>query len=329
MNRRAFMARSLAAALAAQGTGVALASSPVAYPTRAIRFVVPTPPGNALDAGARILGDGLGPLLDTSVVVENRGGGMGIPGMLSAKQAAPDGYTVLIGASAFVAINPALVPDLAYDVEKDYDMISGLFTVGMALLSHPDSPYRTVQDVIDHARKDGGALNIAYGGAPGTTQHIAAEMFLRQAGIQATLVPYKGSAPAMTDLIGGHVPLLFDSLVSAIGQVRGGKVRAIAVASEARAPQLPDTPTFAEQGMPGFTALAWGCVMVPTGTPLAVRQRLSEGVAAILAQPAVAERMTQAGLQIDRRNAEAFMAFARAERRKYAEIIQAANIKPN
>lgn len=328
MNRRSFMASSLAITLGSAGLSSAFANTSDNYPNRAIRFVVPTPPGNALDAGARILADGLTPLLNTSVVVENKGGGMGVPGMLSVKQAAADGYTVLIGASAFVAINPALVADLAYNVEDDYDMISGLFTVGMALLTHPDTPYNSVQDVIEHAKSSKEKLNIGYGGNPGTTQHIAAEMFIRRAGIDATLIPYRGSAPAMIDLMGGHITLLVDSLVSAIGQVQGGKVRGLAVATGKRVPQLPEVPTFTESGMDDFTATAWGCVMVPKGTPEHVKRRLAASVQEVLKRPETAKKMEQAGLQLDSRNGTQFLEFARDETRKYSEIIHAANIKP-
>lgn len=329
MQRREFLAQTIAlAGSAATATPFARAQGASPFPGKPVRFIVPTPPGNALDAGARILADNLGELWKHGIFVDNRPGGMGVPGMMAAKTAAPDGYTVLIGASAFLAINPALIPNISYDVHKDYQLLHGLFTVGMALVSNPQSPYKTLADVLQQAKTSNIPLNIGYGGTPGTTQHIAAEMLVRRTGLQATLVPYKGSAPAMTDLIGGQIPLLMDSMASVTSQIRGGRVHPIAVAAPERAPQLPDVPTFSEQGLEDFTALAWGGVMVPADTPKLVSDRIAADVSSVLGRPEVAKRMTSAGLVVDRRDGPAWTAFVKAEHQKYAQVIRSANITP-
>ena len=326
MQRRSFM-QALLATTSTLGTASAWAQSPSDFPSKAVRFIVPTPPGNALDAGARILADNLNQIWSHGVFIDNRAGGMGVPGMMAAKTAPADGYTVLIGASAFLAINPALISNISYDVHKDYQLISGLFTVGMALVTHHKSGFKTLADVLAYAKKnDQEPLNIGYGGNPGTTQHIAAEMFLRRTGIKATLIPYKGSAPAMTDLIGGQIPLLMDSMASTTSQIRGGRVHAIAVAAPERAPQLPDVPTFTEQGLKDFTALAWGGLMVPAATPKSVVDKIAADVATVMAKPDIAKRMTGAGLVLDSRDSAAWTAFVKEESQKYAEVIRAANI---
>jgi tripartite-type tricarboxylate transporter receptor subunit TctC len=327
MQRRSFL-HCGAAGAATLLAGPAMAKAVGEYPEKAVRFIVPTPPGNALDAGARILADHLGKTWTDGVFIDNRAGGMGLPGMMAAKNAPADGYTVLIGASAFLAINPALISNISYDVHKDYQLVSGLFTVGMALVTHTKTGFKTLDDVLRHAKNSNVPVNIGYGGNPGTTQHIAAEMLVRRAGISATLVPYKGSAPAMTDLIGGQIPLLIDSIASVNSQIRGGRIHAIAVAAPARAPQLPDVPTFAEAGLADFSALAWGGVMVPAATPKAVVDRLTADISAVLALPEVEQRMASAGLVVDRRDSKEWTDFVKAESKKYAEVIRAANITP-
>lgn len=299
-----------------------------AYPSKGIRLIVPTPPGNALDIGARILADGLSSVWKQAVYVENKGGGAGIPGMMAAKTAAADGYTILIGASAFVAINPGLYPNLPYDVQRDFVPVNALFTVGMTLLAHPESPYKSIDDVVQAAKRGPGKLSIGIGGSPGTTQHIAAEMFTRRAGIEVILIPYKGSAPAMQDLIGGQIAVSIDSVAGAAPHVKSGRVRALGVAASQRAPQLPDVPTFSEVGFKDFTASAWGGVMVPNGTPQALIDKIGSDTRKVLADPKVRERMQAAGLVVDGRGPREWTEFVQAETKKYAEIIKAANIKP-
>lgn len=327
MQRRQFIGTALASGAALHAPR-AFSQPDMAFPTKAVRLVVGTPPGNALDVGARILADSLPEAWKHGIFVDNRPGGMGVPAVVSVKTAPADGYTILIGASSFLAINPSLVPAIPYDVYKDFQLIGGLFTVGMALVTNTKSPFTSLNDVLEFARKSKEPINIGFGGNPGTTQHIAAEMFVRRTGIQATLVPYKGSAPAMTDLIGGQIPLLMDSMASVTSQVRGGRIRALAVASAQRAPQLPDVPTFAEVGIKDFTAQAWGGVLVPAATPKGIVDKITKDVTDVLNRPEVAKRMAAAGLVVDMRSGAAWTAFVKDEAQKYGDVIRAANITP-
>jgi tripartite-type tricarboxylate transporter receptor subunit TctC len=299
-----------------------------AWPDKPVRFIVPTPPGNALDISARLLADRLSLQWKQPVIVDNKAGGAGIPAMVAGKTSPADGSTVIVGPSSTVAINPGLYPKLPYDSQKDFDAVSGIYLGPIMLVANAASPYMTVSDVVAAAKKNPGKLAIAFGGPPGTTQHLAAELFRYRAGLEVINVPYKGSGPAMQDLMGGQVTLLFDSVASALPQIKAGRIRAIAVGTAQRMPQLPDVPTIAETGFPGFEAVSWGGLMVPKGTPQAVIDKIGADTRKIVNDPVVREQMLSRGLLPDARNAQEWNAFIDAEIKKWGDLIKAADIKP-
>lgn len=311
---------------AALGVFVAAAASAQTWPDKPVRFIVPTPPGNALDISARILAEKLSVQWKQSVFVDNRAGGAGIPAMVAGKTSPADGYTVIVGPSSTVAINPGLYPKLPYDPQKDFDAVSGIYLGPIMLVANMQSPFKSIGDVVAEAKRSPGKLAIAIGGPPGTTQHLSAELFRYRAGLEIINVPYKGSGPAMQDLIGGQVNLLFDSVASALPQIKAGTIRPIAVATAQRMPQLPDVPTIAELGYPGFEAVSWGGLMVPKGTPQAVIERIGADTRKIVNDPAVREQMLARGLLPDARSAQDWRLFIDAEIRKWGELIKAANI---
>jgi tripartite-type tricarboxylate transporter receptor subunit TctC len=284
---------------AALGLFVAVAASAQTWPDKPVRFIVPTPPGNALDISARILAEKLSVQWKQSVIV---------------------------GPSSTVGINPGLYPKLPYDPQKDFDAVSGIYLGPIMLVANMQSPFKSIGDVVAEAKRSPGKLAIAIGGPPGTTQHLSAELFRYRAGLEIINVPYKGSGPAMQDLIGGQVNLLFDSVASALPQIKAGTIRPIAVATAQRMPQLPDVPTIAELGYPGFEAVSWGGLMVPKGTPQAVIERIGADTRKIVNDPAVREQMLARGLLPDARSAQDWRLFIDAEIRKWGELIKAANI---
>ncbi|WP_454726738.1 MULTISPECIES: Bug family tripartite tricarboxylate transporter substrate binding protein [Cupriavidus] len=323
MKRRRFMQAGAAALVAPLGQWAAQAQ---AWPDKPVRFLVPTPPGNALDISARLLGDRLAQRWKQAVVVDNRPGGSGLPAMIAGKTAAPDGYTVIVAPSSTMAINPGLYPKLPYDPRENFDTVGGIYLAPIMLLASNASPYHSLADVVAAARKEPGKLAVAIGGPPGTTQHLSAELFRYRAGLQVINVPYKGSGPAMQDLLGGQVGLLFDSVASALPQIKAGGVRPIAVASAQRMPQLPNVPTIAESGYPGFEAVSWGGLAVPKGTPRAVIERIGEDTRAIVNDPAVREQMLSRGLLPDARGPAEWSRFIDSEIVKWGDLIKAAHI---
>jgi tripartite-type tricarboxylate transporter receptor subunit TctC len=315
--------RASACALAATLAASAAAQT---WPDKPVRLLVPTPPGNALDISARMLADRLSQQWKQAVVVENRAGGAGIPAMVAGKNAPPDGYTIVVAPSSTMGINPGLYPKLPYDPKADFETVSGIYLGPIMLLAHNGSPYKTLADVVQAARQQPGKIAVAIGGPPGTTQHLSAELFRYRAQLQLISVPYKGSGPALQDLIGGQVGLLFDSVAAALPQIKAGTVRPIAVATAQRMPQLPDVPTIAESGYPGFEAVSWGGLAVPRGTPAAVVERIGNDTRAFVNDPAVREQMLARGLLPAPRSAAEWSGFIDAEIRKWGELIKAANI---
>ncbi|WP_420991480.1 Bug family tripartite tricarboxylate transporter substrate binding protein [Cupriavidus sp. 30B13] len=323
MERRRFMRAAAAALVAPLGQWAAHAQT---WPDKPVRLLVPTPPGNALDISARLLGDRLAQRWKQAVVVDNRPGGSGLPAMIAGKTAAPDGYTIIVAPSSTMAINPGLYPKLPYDPRENFDTVGGIYLAPIMLVAGNASPYHSLADVVAAARKEPGKLAIAIGGPPGTTQHLSAELFRFRAGLQVINVPYKGSGPAMQDLLGGQVGLLFDSVASALPQIKAGALRPIAVASAQRMPQLPNVPTIAESGYPGFEAVSWGGLAVPRGTPQAVIDRIGEDTRAIVNDPAVREQMLSRGLLPDPRGAADWSRFIDSEIVKWGELIKSAHI---
>ena len=297
------------------------------FPNKPVRFVVPFPPGQATDIMARLLGDTLSKQWGQQVLIENRGGGASIPGMVLGRDAAPDGYTLTLGSSGSMGVNPTLYPNLPYDPLKDYTLVNGVFIVPLMIIAHPSTPYSNVRDLVAAAKKDPGKLAWAYAGT-GTSQHLTGELFKSRTGVDILGVTYKGSGPAITDLMGGQVPLMVDSLASALPHIKAGKIKAIAMTTLARVPQLPDLPTVAESGYPGFDGVGWAGLIAPKGTPREIVEKISGDVRRALTDPAMQQRIIERGAIPDPRGPKEWGDFIAAEIVKWGEIVKKANLKP-
>jgi tripartite-type tricarboxylate transporter receptor subunit TctC len=296
------------------------------FPAKPVKFIVPFPPGQATDIAARLVADELGKVWRESVVVENKGGGAGVPALIAARDAPPDGYTITLGTTGPVSVNPALYSKLPYDPQKDFIMVHGVFTVPQMIVAHAATPYRTLQDLVDAAKKEPGRLNWGYP-ATGAAQHLTGELFKYRAGVDITPVLYKGSGQAMSDLLGGQVPLLVDSLASALPHLKAGKIRALAVTTLQRTPHLPDVPTVAEQGYPGFEGVGWGGLMVPKATPREVVERIAADARRVMHDPAVQQRIVDRGLIPDVRGPKEWGEFVAAETAKWGDIVRRIGLK--
>jgi tripartite-type tricarboxylate transporter receptor subunit TctC len=296
-----------------------------AYPVKAVRIVAPFPPGGGVDAVARIIADPLAKALGQPVIVENRPGAAGTIGTAIAAKARPDGYTLVHGTVSTHGIAPSLYPDLGYDAEKDFTPLSLTVTQPNVLAVHPSVPARTVAELIRLARSRPGTLSYASSGS-GTTQHLSAAMFESMAGVELVHVPYKGSAPALTDLLGGQVQLIFDNLASALPHIQAGKLRALAVTSAKRAAQLPDVPTMQEAGLPGYEVTSWYALFGPAGLPAPVAQRLNTEITRILAQDGVTRRLAEQGFQVAPSTPTQLAAFVHGEVAKWGRVVRQANV---
>jgi len=260
------------------------------FPTRNITLVVPYPAGGGVDAMARVVAQKLSDAFRQPVTVDNRGGGSGTIGTRAVARAAPDGYTLLLGHTGTLSINPSLYTKLGMDPRKDFAPIGLVASMPVALLAHPSFPAKTVADIIALARKAPGTLN--FGTSPvGTGGYMCAELFKAEANIDVAIIPYKGTAPVMNDLLGGHVPIAFGVLPPALGNLEAGQLRAIAVTSKKRFSLLPDVPTFDESGMPGFEAVLHYGLLAPQGTPLEIIEILSAELRKLGNDPEVQKRI--------------------------------------
>jgi tripartite-type tricarboxylate transporter receptor subunit TctC len=244
------------------------------YPTRNITLIVPYPPAGGVDAMARVVGQKLSEALKVQVIVDNRGGAGGTLGTRVVAKAAPDGYTLLLGHTGTISINPSLYANLGMDPRKDFAPIGLVASMPVALLAHPSFPAKTIADFIALAKKEPGKLNLGTS-AIGTGGYMCAELFKSVAGVNVAIIPYKGTAPVMTDLLGGHIPIAFGVLPPALGNIAAGNLRAVAVTSKKRFSLLPDVPTFDESGMPGFEAVLHYGLLAPAGTPKEIVDKLS------------------------------------------------------
>ena len=296
------------------------------FPSKPVRMIVPFPPGQATDIVARLLAERLTATWNQTVIVDNRGGGGGVPGTIAGRDAPADGYTVLLGTSGTIGVNPGIYTKLAYDPLKDFAMVGGVFTVPLLLVAHPSFAPNTVKELVDAAKKSPGTLNWAFPGT-GTSQHLTGELFKFRAGIDLVGIPYKGSGPAMTDLLGGQVTLMMDSLASSLPHIKSGKIKAIGMSSAERVPQLPDVPTIAESGFPGFEGVGWGGLVMPIATPRDIVEKIGGDVRRILLDPTMQARIIERGAIADPRGPAEFAAFVKAEIQKWGEIAKKANIK--
>jgi tripartite-type tricarboxylate transporter receptor subunit TctC len=313
--------------LAAAGVLLALPLGAMAqdYPQRPIRVIVPFPPGGPTDVLARIVAPRLAERLGQRVVVDNKPGASGMIGADLVAKAAPDGYTLLVNASIHV-INPSLYPKTPYDAIADFAPVSNLADVPLVLTVHPKLQARSVKDLVTLAKSAATPLAFASAGNA-TSQHLSGEAFKIAAGVDLLHVPYKGSAPALTDLIGGQVQLMFDSLPSSMPFIKSGAIRPLAVTTARRSSALPEVPTLAESGFPGFGISTWYGMWAPAGTPPAVVQRLSREVAAIVRLPEVRDRFGALGAEPVGNAPEEFAAFAKAELAKWGGIVNRSGAK--
>jgi tripartite-type tricarboxylate transporter receptor subunit TctC len=281
-------------------TGLAVAAAALGaqaqdYPTRQITLIAPWPAGGAVDALCRAVAPHLSDRLGKSVVVENRPGAGSVIGTAAGAKAAPDGYTMVMAGSGSLAISATMYKKLPYDPVKDLVPLALGARIPFVLVANPSLPVRSVAELVQYAKEHPGMLSFASGG-PGSPHHLYGELLKSMTGIEMTHVPYKGSAPALTDVIAGHVPLLFSDTVPSLPQIREGKVRALGVSTAIRLPSAPDIPPIAETGVPGFDAAGWGMFVVPAGTPKEVVSKLQAALTAVLALPDVQQQIVKLGM---------------------------------
>ena len=296
------------------------------YPDRVVRIVNPYPPGGSVDVMARLLAQKLGENLGQQFIVENRSGGGGNTGSDSVAKAEPDGYTLLFTAPGPLTVNQTLYSKLTFDPATDFAPIALFATAPIVLIVNPGVPANNVQELIALARKEPGKINFASAGN-GTTNHLSGELFKSMAKVDIVHVPYRGAGPAMNDLIGGHVQMFFDLMPVVLPQVTTGKVRALGAAGAARTSALPDVPTIAEQGVPGFDASSWYGLVAPAKTPEPVLAKLREEVAKALKTPDMVARIRELGSEPGAAFGKDFGAFMAAETKKWAEVIRASGAK--
>ncbi len=309
----------LAVALLIQlfGAGLALAQD---YPNRPVRIVVPFSPGGAVDGPMRAIAQELGKRLKQQIVIENKPGAGATIGAELVAKAAPDGYTLLL-ASQTNAISASLYSKLSFNPVDDFMAISLLGREPGVLVVHPDLPVRSVAELIAYAKAQPGRLNYGSSGN-GSGQHLFTAMFAAQAGIQLVHVPYRGSGQAITDLLGGTVPMAMPGAAAMVKHIRTGKLRALATTGTSRSPQLPEVPTLAESGLAGYAAYVWMGLLAPKGTPAAIIERLNTELKATLATPEVGGYMKEAGIEAVGSSAAEFDAWFRDERERWARIVK-------
>lgn len=321
--------RRLLGAATAISASLRLGGSPRAgdtgWPGRPVRVVVPFPPGQSTDVLPRLVGERLSRRLAHPLVFENRAGGVGVPGTEAVARAAPDGHTLGVGAVSTLAVNPAVLPRLPYDAERDLAPVAKLFDAALAVAVHPSTPAGDVVELVRWLRDNPGTRYASAG--PATTPHLAAELFARRLGLSLEHVPYRGSAPAMADLVAGVVPVMFDTVASALPQAQAGRARLLAVTTATRLRRVPDTPTVGETVSPGFEAVAWGGLVAPAGTPVPLIAAINDAVGQTLSDSAVADRFADLGAVPTPGTPAGFAAFIRAEAAKWGEVVRAAGIK--
>ncbi|MEO5692861.1 MAG: tripartite tricarboxylate transporter substrate binding protein [Usitatibacter sp.] len=317
--------RWMAASFAAFALSFAGAAMAQAYPNKPIKMIVPYPPGGPTDVQARVIAIKLGELLGQPVIIENRGGAGGMLGSKFVAQAEADGYTLLMGASGPQALGPLMAKEPLYDPIKDFTPISLVSYSPLMLVVSPKLQVKNVKELIELAKQSPGKLNYGSFGN-GTMAHLAAEQFNTMAGVKMTHIPYKGSAPAMVALLGGEIEVMFDTVITALPQVKAGKINALAVTKSVRSEAAPDLPTVAEAALPGYEAVSWIGVMGPPGMPQHVVDRLSKDMVATLADPSVRERLKQAGAEPVGSDAATFGAQMKSELGRWEPVVKAAGL---
>ena len=297
------------------------------YPNRPLRIVVPFPPGGGTDIGTRIVAQKLQEAWGQAVIVENKPGAAGIVGTELTAKSAPDGYTFMMGNLGTHAINVSLYKKLAYDPVRDFAPVSMVADLPLLLLVHPSVPANSVKELIALAKSQPGKLNFSSSGAGGS-MHVAAELFKSMTGVDMVHIPYKGGAPAVADLLSGQVALSFSTVLETIQHVKAGQVRALAVTNDHRSIALPDLPTIAEAGLPGYQSISWLALFAPAGTPKDIANKVSAESVRILKLPDVKERLLAQGAEPIGSTPEQLAATLAADIAKYAKVIRESGYKP-
>ena len=325
---------SRAFALGAAGTIVACclcAASGVGaqdYPNKSIKLIVPYPAGGSADILARVVGQNLGEQLGQSIIVENRAGAGTAIGAEFVAHSKPDGYTLLLGTVSSHAMNPALTPTLGYDAVRDFAPVAPLATIPFVLDVNASLPVRSVKELVSYAKAHPGAINYSSAGN-GTSNHLAGELFNMMAGVDLVHVAYKGSAPALQDLIAGQVQVMFDLVSTSIPWIKSGAIRPLAVTGGARVPSLPEIPTLKESGYSDYEVTAWFGIFAPAGTPEAVVARLNAVCAQAMASPEVRDKLGPLGMETMNGSAQAFARLVAADLDKWRNVVKSTKIRAN
>ena len=326
VNRLSRTALPIGLAVACAVLAAAPAGAQQQYPSKPVRMIVGFPPGGGTDVVARVISQRLSDWWGQGVVVENRAGATGTIGADVVAKSPPDGYTLIMGHVNSHAIAPNLFKKLPYDALKDFAPVSYVGYVPNVLVVYPAVPARTMKELIALAKAKPGGLNYASSGT-GSTQHLAGEMFKQIAGVDIVHIPYKGSGQAIGDLLAGVVTMNFDTMPPVVDHIKGGRLRALAISTPRRIQQLPDVPTFEEEGIVGFDVTNWYGVMAPGGTPKDIVAKLNADINKAMREPDVRARLEQVGTQLRETRPEEFEAFMKAEIAKYAKLVKDANIR--
>ena len=296
------------------------------YPDKPIRLIVPFGAGGVTDTSGRVIAEAMSKRLGQPIVVENKAGASGNIGTQQVATAAPDGYTLVLGFDGTLVINPHVFSNFPIDVMTDLAPVGMIGDATLILVAHPSFPAKTVPALIEHSKKQPNGLSYGTSGVGGTP-HIAGELLKQRTGANLVHVPYKGGGPAMTDALGGNIPLVYTAVAGAVSHLKAGRLIPIAVSSRTRSPSLPDVPTFIEGGVADFEATSWVAVLAPKGTPRPVIDRLNRELNAALADPAIAEKLATLGIVPAPGTPEALSERMRADLKKYGAVVKAANIK--
>jgi tripartite-type tricarboxylate transporter receptor subunit TctC len=304
------------------GAVPALAAS---YPEQNIMIIVPFPPGGASDTTARLTGTKLSERLGKPVIVENRAGANGAIGATIVKQAKPDGYTLLVGSIGVFAINPALYKNLRYNPLKDFDLLSVIVRTPNVLVTRPDFPANSVAELIAYLKKNPNKVTFASSGV-GSSDHLTAALFWQKTGTSGIHVPYKGGAPAISDLLGGHADVSFQNLGAVEQQIKAGKLKALAVTSDARVPDLPNVPTIGEAGIKDLVVYSWQAAAAPKGLPADVRAKIESELIAAAQSPDVKKHFADLGFDVVATTGAQFMDFLRSETERWKAVVESGHI---
>jgi tripartite-type tricarboxylate transporter receptor subunit TctC len=296
------------------------------FPNRPITLVIPFAPGGSTSIVGRVIADKMGELLGEKVVVDNRPGAGGTVGTRGVAKSDPDGYTIALGYTGTLAIGPSLYKNAGYDPRKDFAPIGLIGNAPNSLVVHPSFPAKTIGELIAYAKANPGQINFGSAGA-GTVSHITGEYFASSAGIKLVHIPYKGTGPALTDLLGGHIPMAFAPIPATHANVAGGRLRALAVTSTARSGLLPDVPTIAESALPGFDASLYYGLIAPAGTPQPVVDKLNKTLQAALASEEVKKQLGLDGTEITPGTPEDYAAFIDKDEKKWSQLVKASGVE--